>query len=53
VPIETGGALEIGVEPRDVVDAPPGSKARPRVWPYLRRGLSETRDRLLPLVSRR
>jgi hypothetical protein len=53
LPIETGETLEIGVEPRDVVDARSGSTARPRVWPYLRRGLSETRDRLLPLVSRR
>jgi hypothetical protein len=53
VAIERGETLEVGVEPRDIVDTDPGRTARPRVWPYLRRGLSETRDRLLPLVSRR
>jgi hypothetical protein len=53
VPVERGETLEVLVEPRQIPDNDAGRRARPRVWPYLRRGLSETRDRLLPVVSRR
>lgn len=53
VPIERGETLEVLVEPRHIPDSHAGGRARPRVWPYVRRGLSETRDRLVPLVSRR
>jgi hypothetical protein len=52
VPIERGETLEVRLEPRQIPGGQAGRRARPRVWPYLRRGLSETRDRLLPLVSR-
>ena len=49
-PVEQGGLLELRLERPQ--PAPVSGARRFAAWPYVRRGLSETRDRLLPLLRR-
>lgn len=46
------GRVTVRVERRDAVDPGSISSPLPAVWPILRRGLSETRDRLQPIARR-
>ena len=47
-----GSAVEVRVGPRGSPDPHAERSTRRQAWPYVRRGLAETRDRLLPLLPR-
>lgn len=44
--------LTVSIERRDAVDPKTIERPQRSIWPILRRGLSETRDRLQPVLSR-
>ena len=51
-PIESPGPLNVSVRRRDCVDARQIAPPRFTPWPLARRVLTETRDRLVPLIRR-
>ena len=52
VSIAGGARVEIRVARVGLTESSVGRPAGRRIWPYTRRSLAETRDRLLPLISR-
>lgn len=52
VGVEGGRAIEIRIERDHVPGIAPVGTTRVRPWPAIRRGMTEARDRLLPLRSR-
>lgn len=51
--VGAGRRVEVRLDRPDASELSVMGVARPRIWPYVRRGLAETRDMLLPLLARR
>jgi hypothetical protein len=52
IPVQSGSQYRVRLGHASELEPPNPSRRRQRVWPLIRRGMSEARDRSLPIIDR-